>query len=271
MATATARAETMVARPESDDPPGAGNAARQPPYLRHACPGDPRRQPDQAERKHLGHLLGQGLMPGRQPGPDPEGVTDADREQGEIGQEDPPPARDQGGQQHAQHRGVHQRVHEAEQERTGPLTRTPEVRAEQRDPADDEQGDGHDVTIGERGKDRAGVSLVGPDRRVGPVRPPTVRGLRGQGGHADHERSHGQERRHVRERERPGRPEGAGEKLVGEQPREPEHRGPREPAIAPGGATRLAGSTEQQAHHGGARNQEADDVHLRFPQMSSCT
>ena len=148
----------------ADDPAGAGDGARQPPHLGHVGPRYPGGEPEQNERQYLGHLLGPGRVPGRQPGPHAERVAHADREQGQVGQADPAPGRGQRGQQHAQHSRVHQRVDQAEQEGAGPLAGVPVVGPEQRHPADDQQRDGHDVAVGQRGQDRARVRALGGDR-----------------------------------------------------------------------------------------------------------
>ena len=112
-----------------------------------------------------------------------QGVADGDGEHGQVGQRDPPPRARDHGQQRAEHGQVGQRVDQGEQEGARPLARPVELAAEQRDPADHQQGDGHDVAVREPRQDRipepaelsapsAPSGLAPPAAGAGCCRPP---------------------------------------------------------------------------------------------------
>ena len=192
VATAAASAAMMVAAAELE--------ARRVQLAR----GHPPRGRAEQQRGDQGQQLGRDAgVPAQGPLAHGQGVPDQDGDQGQVGQHDPPPGGGDHGQQRAEHGQVGQRVDEGEQEGAGPLTGPVELRAEQGDPADHEQGDGHDVAVGQPGQDRCGVAL----RRAGPVaalggRGPAAGALlfrRGQHHDADGGDGHGQQRRQVSE------------------------------------------------------------------------
>ena len=158
---------------------GGGGRARGP-----AGPAAPRRPatgPRRAAAPRPARPAAGRRRPGARPapaGPRPARRPTSHREQGQVGQHDPPPGRGDQGQQGAQHGQVGQRVDEGEQEGARPVAGPVELRAEQGDPADHQQGDRHDVAVGQPGQDRAGRARQCPRAPSGADAAARTSGLR---------------------------------------------------------------------------------------------
>ena len=203
-----------------------------------------------------GQLLEDALVAAGDPGADPERVGQRQREQGEVGDEHPPPGGGQHRQQRAEDRQVRQRVQQVDQERLRSLAQMVELRPEREHPADDEQGDRHHVAVGEAGQHAAGIAS--------PL-------ALGQHHHPDRGGREREQRRHVGQREgQPGRAELTGEHLRHDQPGEPEQGGAAEPAVPAGDRARVARRTRPQGDDRPGRGEHGEDVHRRSPVFLRC-
>ena len=128
--------------------------APNPSVIRHGA------APSSSRRDHRHQLPGDAQVAAEHPLAHGQRVADGDGDHGQVGQHDPPPGGGDHGQQRAEHGQVRQRVDEREQEGARPFAGPVELRAEQRGPADHQQGDGHHVAVREPGQHRTRRALL---------------------------------------------------------------------------------------------------------------
>ena len=238
----------------------------------------PRGQAQQQGRDHRHQLRRDAQVAAGHPLAHGQGVADGDGEQGQVGQRHPPPRARDHGQQRAEHGQVRQRVDQGEQEGARPLTRPVELAAEQRDPADHQQGDRHDVAVREPRQDRIPRArrALGSFRAVRPGRAARLRPVRaaaafsfGRGQHRDADRhgGQGQQRRQVGERQAGRGVQRAAEDPLDDQPGAVQRGAAREPPVGPPDGAVVPARAEPQAHRRRAPGQHAKHAHTRHPEM----
>ena len=223
----------------------------------------PRRRAEQQRRDHREQLARDAQVSAQHPLTHGQRVADGDGEQGQVGQRDPPPGGGDHGQQRAEHGQVGQRVDEREQERARPFAGPVELGAEQRGPADHQQGDGHHVAIGEPGQHRAGRTLLraAADFPFG----------HGEHGDADGHGGQGQQRRQVGEGQAGGGVQRAAEDPLHDQAGAVQRGTGREPPVGPRDGTLVPAGAEPQAHRRPEPRQHAKHGHARRSDMISRT
>jgi hypothetical protein len=167
----------------------------------------PGREAEQARGGDHRQLLKDPLVVVGDLGADSQAVREGQRHQPDVGDQHSPPRDGEHGEQRAEHRQVRERVQQVLEEDARPFVQVMELPAEGDDPADDEQGDRHDVAVGQPGQHGAGVV---PLLALGQHHDPGGRGRQGE------------QRRHVGERQWLARGTGPGEHLLDDQPGEPE-------------------------------------------------
>ena len=223
----------------------------------------PRGRTEQRRRDHRHQLPRYAQVAAEHPLAHGQRVADGDGEQGQVGQHDPPPGGGDHGQQRAEHGQVRQRVDEREQEGARPLAGPVELRAEQRGPADHQQGDGHHVAVREPGQHRTRRALL----RAGGHFP------LGHGEHGDTDRHGGQRQqlRQVGEGQARSGIQGPAEDPLHDQAGAVQRGTGREPEVAPGEGGLVPARAEPQAHRRRAPRQHAQHHHARRSDMISRT
>ena len=256
---------------------GGGGRTRGPAGPPHL--GDrPRGQAEQDGGQHGHQLGGDARVPAEGPLPDGQRIPDRNGQQGQVGQQDPPPGRGDQGKQGAQDGQVGQHLDQGKQEGARPVTGPVELRAEQGDPADHQQGDRHDVAVGQPGQHRAGRG-VGALEHLGPARPRDAlafglgREPLGAGEHHDaHSRGgYRQQRRQAGQRQPGDRARRRFRHLLDDQAGAVQSGRSGQPPVAPGEGAVMPARAEPQAHRRREPRQHAKHAHPRHPEMITRT
>ena len=238
----------------------------------------PRGQAQQQGRDHRHQLRRDAQVTAGHPLAHGQGVTDGDGEQGQVGQRHPTPRGRDHGQQRAEHSQVGKRVDQGQQEGARPFTRPVELTAEQRDPADHQQGDRQDVAVREARQDRIprarralgsfGAVRPGLPARLRPVEAAAAFSF-GHGQHrgADRDGGQGQQLRQVGERQTGRRVQCAAEDPRDDQPDAVQRGAAREPPVGPPDGAVVPARAEPQAHRRRAPGQHAKHAHTRHSEL----